>query len=161
MRLAVHAGTRGERDEAQSLLEQARARTDGLDFPVLEAQRLGTLAMLAQADGDLEQAVSVTAESAAVAAACGFTLWETWSRTDLSALALELDRLDLAMSEATTALTKAWEHGDRRITCWCLILLARVALARGETSSQSVSGAPPGPSSRRPASWTATTTCRG
>jgi predicted ATPase/class 3 adenylate cyclase len=131
-RLAVHAGTRGKRDEARSLLEQARALTDGLDLPVLEAQRLGTLAMLAQADGDLEQALSLTAESADVAAACGATLWETWSRTDLAALALELDRLDRATSEATTALAKAWGHGDRRITCWCLILLARAALARGE-----------------------------
>ena len=82
-RLAVHAGTRGERDEARKRLERVRALTEGLDLPVVEAQRLGTLAMLAQADGDLERAVSLYADSADVAAACGFTLWETWSRTDL------------------------------------------------------------------------------
>jgi len=58
--------------------------------------------------------------------------WETWSRSDLAEVALRLERFDVAASEARTALAKAWEHGDRRITCWCLILLARVALARGE-----------------------------
>ena len=89
--------------------------------------------MLAEADGDLERALSLYADSADVAAACGFTLWETWSRTDLAALALHLERFDVAATEARTALAKAWEHGDRRITCWCLILLARAALARGES----------------------------
>ena len=131
-RLAVHAGTRGERDEARKLLERVRTLTEGLDLPVLEAQRLGALAMLARSDGDLELALSLYAESADVAAACGFTLWETWSRTDLAEVALELERFDVVASEARTALGKAWEHGDRRITCWCLILLARSALARGE-----------------------------
>jgi predicted ATPase/class 3 adenylate cyclase len=131
-RLAVHAGTRGERDDARTLIEQARTLTEGLDYPVLEAQRLGALALLAQAEGDLESALSLSAESADVAAACGFTLWETWSRLDLAAIALDLERLDLAASESRIAMRKAWEHGDRRITCWCLIVLARVALARGE-----------------------------
>ena len=131
-RLAVHAGARGERDEARTLLERVRTLTEGLDLPVLEAQRLATLAMLAQADGDLERALSLYADSADVATACGFTLWETWSRTDLAEVALQLERFEVAASEARTALAKAWEHGDRRTTCWCLILLARAALARGE-----------------------------
>ena len=107
--------------------------TDGLDVPALEAQRLGALAMLARSDGDLELALSLYADSADVAAACGFTLWETWSRTDFAEVALHLERFDVAATEARTALEKAWEHGDRRITCWCLILLARAALARGES----------------------------
>ena len=131
-RLAVHAGTRGERDETAALFEQVRALTQGHEFPVLEAQRLSTLARLAQAEGDLDSALALYEESAAVAEACGFTLWETWSRADLSEVALELKRLDVAASEARSALAKAWEHGDRRIACWCLILLARVALARDE-----------------------------
>ena len=132
-RLAAHAGTRGERDEALSLLDRTRLLTEGLDVPSIEAQRLGTLARLAKADGDLERALSLYADSADVAAACGFTDWETWSRTDLAVLALDLERFDVAATEARTALAKAWEHGDRRITCWCLILLARAALARGES----------------------------
>ena len=132
-RLAVHAGTRGERDEARNLFDRVRVLTDGLDVPALEAQRLSALAMLARSDGDLELALSLYADSADVAAACGFTLWEIWSRTDLAEVALHLERFDVVATEARTALGKAWEHGDRRITCWCLILLARAALARGES----------------------------
>ena len=161
-RLAVHAGTRGERDEARNLFDRVRVLTDGLDVPALEAQRLGALAMLARSDGDLELALSLYADSADVAAACGFTLWETWSRTDLAEVALHLERFDVAATEARTALEKAWEHGDRRITCWCLILLARAALARGESRcSQAVSGVRPRPSSRRRGCWMGTTTSRG
>ena len=133
-RLALHAGTRGERDEARRLLDRTRLLTEGLDVPSIEAQRLGTLARLAKADGDLERALSLYADSADVAAACGLTHWETWSRTDLAVLALDLERFDVAATEARTALAKAWEHGDRSITCWCLILLARAALARGESA---------------------------
>ena len=51
----------------------------------------------------------------------------------MAEVALHLERFDVAATEARTALEKAWEHGDRRITCWCLILLARAALARGES----------------------------
>jgi predicted ATPase/class 3 adenylate cyclase len=131
-RLAVHAGTRGERDEAQALFEQVRDLTRGHEFPVLEAQRLSTLARLAHTEGDLDSALALLVESAAVAEACGFTLWETWARTDLAEVALELERLDVARSEGRKALAKAWEHGDRRIACWCLILLARVALSLAE-----------------------------
>ena len=58
-------------------------------MPALEAQRLGALALLARADGDLERALALYADSAEVAAACGFTLWETWSRTDLAEVALQ------------------------------------------------------------------------
>ena len=131
-RLAVHAGTRGEREEAHNLFDRARRLTEGLDVPALEAQRLGTLGRLAETDGDLERAFALYAESAEVATACGFMLWATWSRTDLAAVALRLEWFDVAASEARTTLATAWEHGDRRSTCWCLILLARVALARGE-----------------------------
>jgi predicted ATPase/class 3 adenylate cyclase len=131
-RLAVHAGTRGEREQARDLLDRARQLTDGLDVPALEAQRLGALAMLADADGELESALALYADAAEVAGACGFTLWETWSRTDLAEVALRLERFDVAESEARTALAKAWEHGDRRIACWCLIVLAGAALARGK-----------------------------
>ena len=46
----------------------------------------------------------------------------------------EVDRIDIAASNARVALTKAWEHRDRRIACWNLITLARVALARGESA---------------------------
>jgi predicted ATPase/class 3 adenylate cyclase len=131
-RLAVHAGTQGKPDEARALLERVRVLTQGHALPGLEAQRLSTLSMLAQAEGDNERALSLLRESADVAADCGFTLWETWSRSDLAELALDLGRVDVAVPEARTALAKAWEHGDRRIACACLILLARAALARGE-----------------------------
>ena len=131
-RLAVHAGAQGRPDEARALLERVRVLTQGHELPGLEAQRLSTLSMLAQAEGDNERALSLLRESADVAADCGFTLWETWSRSDLAELALDLGRVDVAVPEARTALAKAWEHGDRRIACACLILLARAALARGE-----------------------------
>jgi predicted ATPase/class 3 adenylate cyclase len=131
-RLAVHAGTRGERDDARELLDRVRILTDGLDLPVLEGQRLGALAMLAEKEGDLERAVALYAESADVAAACGFTVWETWARTDLSNVALQLGRFELVTTESRAALAKAWEHGDRRIACWCLLMLARAALAGGD-----------------------------
>ena len=88
----------------------------------------------ARAEGDSDRALTLLRESADVAADCGFTLWETWTRTDLAEIALDLDRIDIAASNARVALTKAWEHRDRRIACWNLITLARVALARGESA---------------------------
>lgn len=71
-------------------------------------------------------------ESAETAASCEFTLWESWARTDAADVALELERFDVAESDARAALTIAWENGDRRIVVWALILLARSALGRGE-----------------------------
>ncbi len=131
-RLAVHAGTDGRAAEARALLERVRVLTEGEELPTLEAQRLSTLATLALAEGAHEDALSLYRASADVAAGCGFTLWETWSRSDLAEVALDIGRMDVAEFEARTAMTKAWENGDRRITCSCLILLARVALAQGD-----------------------------
>jgi predicted ATPase len=133
-RLAVHAGTQGKAAEARALLERVRVLTEGEEFPALEAQRLSTLATIALAGGDHESALTLYRASADVAAGCGFTLWETWCRSDLAEVALDLGRIDVAASEARTALTKAWEHRDRRITCSCLIVLARVALAQGDAA---------------------------
>ena len=131
-RLAVHAGARGEGDDARRLIDLARTVAEDLDLPVVEAQSLGTLASLAQAEGDLEAALRLLHESAEMAASCGFTLWESWARTDAADVALELERFDVAESDAHAALATAWENGDRRIVVWALILLARAALGRGE-----------------------------
>ena len=90
--------------------------------------------MLARSDGDLELAVFPLRR-----------LGEHRRRVRLHALwdmvAHRLGRgrappgssANVVATEARTALGKAWEHGDRRITCWCLVLLARAALARGES----------------------------
>ena len=132
MRLAVHAGTRGDARKARRLIGVVRSLTESLDTPALEAQALGTLASLARSAGDLEGALALYDESAEVAAACGFTLWESWARTDAAGVALELGRSDVAESHAREALETAWEHGDRRISVWALILLALAALEHGQ-----------------------------
>ncbi len=132
-RLAVHAGSRGDGDEGRRLIGVVRTMTEGLDLPVLEAQNLGTLASLAEHEGDLESALELYEQSARVAAACGFTLWETWMRSDAAETALQLGRSDVAVSSAEAALHGAWEHRDRRISLYALALLARSALETGDT----------------------------
>ncbi len=132
MRLAVHAGTRGQADEARRLIALVRSMTDGLDLPVLEAQSLSTLGSLAERDDALEDAFALYEQSAEVAAACGFTLWETWQRASVAEIGLRLGRYDAAEAAARTALEKSWEHGDRRIALNALALLARSAQERGD-----------------------------
>ena len=132
MRLAVHAGTRGQADEARRLIALVRTMTDGLDLPVLETQSLSTLASLAERDGALEDAYALYEQSADVAAACGFTVWETWQRNGVAEIGLRLGRYDAAEAAARTALEKSWEHGDRRTALYALGLLARSAQERGD-----------------------------
>jgi len=132
MRLAVHAGTRGDADEARRLIAVARSLTEALDVPVLDAQALGTLGNLADHEGDLAGALVLYDRSADVSASCGFTLWETWMRNSAAEIALRLERYDAAEVAARRALEKAWEHGDRRVGLLSLVLLARAALGRGD-----------------------------
>jgi predicted ATPase/class 3 adenylate cyclase len=132
MRLAVHAGSRGDADEAVRLLDRAGTLTEGLDLPVLEAQRLSALGSLAENDGDLVRALELYEASAVVAASCGFTLWETWKRASIAEVALRLGQHDVADSAARAALEKAWATGDRRIGLLSLVLLARSALEQGD-----------------------------
>ena len=132
MRLAVHAGTRGQADEARRLIALVRTMTDGLDLPVLEAQSLSTLGSLAENAGELEEAFALYQQSAEVAAACGFTPWETWQQTSVAEIGLRLGRYDAAEAAARVALEKAWRQGDRRIGLYALALLALTALKRGD-----------------------------
>ena len=132
MRLAVHAGTRGDAEEARRLIGVVRTLTEGLDLPVLEAQSFGTLASLAENEGDVDAALELYDRSANIAAKCGFTLWETWMRTSVADIAIRLGRYELAASAARVALESAWEQGDRRIGVHALALLARSALESGD-----------------------------
>jgi predicted ATPase/class 3 adenylate cyclase len=132
MRLAVHAGVRGHADEARRLIALVRRMTGGLDLPELEAQSLSTLASLAENAGELEDAFALYQQSAEVAAACGFTLWETWQQTNVAEIGLRLGRYDAAEAAARVALDKAWTQGDRRIAFYALGLLALTALERGD-----------------------------
>ena len=151
MRLAVHAGTRGQADEARRLIARVRTMTDGLDLPVLEAQSLSTLGSLAERDDALEDAFALYEQSADVAAECGFTLWETWQRTSVAEIGLRLGRYYAAEAAGRTALEESWEHGDRRIAVYALALLARSAQERGDPARQ---GRCWGRSSRRTSSAT-------
>jgi ATP/maltotriose-dependent transcriptional regulator MalT len=132
MRLAVHAGIRGDADEARRLMGVARSLTEALDVPGLEAQALATLGNLAEHDGDLEGALALYDRSAELSATCGFTLWETWMRNSAAEMALRLERYDAAGSRARQALERAWGHGDQRVSLLSLVLLACSALGRGD-----------------------------
>jgi predicted ATPase/class 3 adenylate cyclase len=132
MRLAIHAGTRGNADEARRLIATVRELTHNLELPLVEAQSLSTLGALAEKEQDLEGALALYTASAEVAASCGFTLWETWSRANVAEAAIELGRYALAHAEAQAALEKAWNNADRRVSLLSLLLLARSALGLGD-----------------------------
>ena len=110
-RFAVHAGNRGDVDEARRLVAEVRALNESVGHPAVEPQMLSTLAMVAYWEGDLETAVGLSRHSSEAAGACGWELWELWQLAWQVELAVKLDRLgDARNHQVSCALLRhAWE----------------------------------------------------
>ena len=131
-RFAVHAGSRGDADEARRLIEETREIMTSHSLPALEAQNLSTLGRLAEHNGDLESALELYRRSVTAAAACGFRLWHMWMLGAVSEVSLRLGRIKDAERASIDALQVAVAIEDRRITRDSLVALAKVALTRGD-----------------------------
>ena len=137
-RFAVHAGHRGDRNEAERLIDEVRSTVEISSFAALHAQHLATLAQLAEHEDELEAAVELYRRSASVAAACGFRMWQMWQLAPISELSLRLGRVDDARCAAAEALRLALPVEDRRIIRLSFLGLAHAALAAGELSRAGV-----------------------
>ena len=131
-RFAVHAGHRGDAEEARRLIEEAQSFMARHSLPGLEAQHLSTLGALAEHEGDLQSAVELFRESARVAEACGFRMWQMWMLGAIADTSLRLDRIDDAKLASVDALRMATKIEDRRITRSSLLDLAKVALGEND-----------------------------
>ena len=128
-RFAVHAGGRGDAEEARRLIDEAKSAMGTHDLPGLEAQHLSTLGALAEHDGDLQTALVLLRRSSEVAKQCGFRMWHMWMLGEISEISLRLGLVDDARSASAAALRMAIAIEDRRITRLSLLGLARAAHA--------------------------------
>jgi predicted ATPase/class 3 adenylate cyclase len=137
-RFAVHAGARGDPDQARRLVAEVRALNERVGNPVVEPQMLSTLAILSHRERDLERARELYGRSIEAARQCGFTMWELWETTTLMEVDLECGALDDAEHSGRTALELARRLRDRERVLYALAGLSRAALERGDAARAGV-----------------------
>jgi predicted ATPase/class 3 adenylate cyclase len=131
-RLAVHAANVADAHASRQLGSRCLELSRRLELPWVEAQALDTLATAHQLEGDLDNAVALAEQSAALSAETGFRWWEAASQGHLIALYRELGDLDAAEQAGRRAVRVAVAIQDRRTSLWCLASLALVAREKGE-----------------------------
>jgi predicted ATPase len=134
-RLAVHAANVEDARASRQLGARCLELSRRLELPWVEAQALDTLATAHQLEGDLDNAVALAEQSAALCAATGFRWWEAAAQGHLIALYRELGDLDAAEQAGRRAVRVAVSIQDRRNSLWCLASLALVAREKGEPAS--------------------------
>ena len=131
-RFAVHAGFRGEREEAERLVSEVRVLNEAVQHPAVEPQMLSTLADLAFRAEEWDRARELYERSVEAAKASGFALWELWQTTSLLEVDVKLNRLDDAERTGRSALVLARRLEDRDLSLGILRLLGLVAFRRGD-----------------------------
>ena len=131
-RFAVHAGFRGDREEAERLVAGVRQLNETVQHPAVEPQMLSSLADLAFRAEEWDRARELYERSVKAARANGFLLWELWQSTSLLETEVKLDRLDDAERTGRSAIVLARRLGDRDLTLGILLLLGVVAFRRGD-----------------------------
>jgi tetratricopeptide (TPR) repeat protein len=131
-RFAVHAGSRGDADEARRIVAEVRERNARIGNPVVEPQMLSALGDLAYHEHDLTSAQELYSRSVEAARASGFMLWEMWQSLAVVEMELALDKLEEAESRGQHALMLARQLQDHDCTIFSLTLLALAALRRGD-----------------------------
>jgi tetratricopeptide (TPR) repeat protein len=108
-------------------LDLARGR-----FGHLETSNYWLLGQVALANGDLQQAIELTRQSADLARESGWAWWESGQRHELLMLSLRRGNLDEATREGVAALEIERAQENRRWALYTLAGLAQVALARND-----------------------------
>ncbi len=131
-RFTVHAGSRGDAQEAHRLVAETRRLNETAQNPQVESQMLSTLARLAHRQGDAESALALTRRAVRAARESNFQLWTLWELSSQLEFELELGLLDDAERTGREGLELAQRLDDPRMTRWLLTGLALAALRRGD-----------------------------
>jgi predicted ATPase/class 3 adenylate cyclase len=129
--LAVGAWRREEWPRMRELNEHSMALARGR-FPNIETSGYWLLGQMALNDGDLEEAIRLTRQSAERARARGWAWWESGQLHELLMLALRAGDLEEAEREGLAALRLEVEQENRLWALYTIAGLAQVALARGD-----------------------------
>ena len=131
-RVAANLFMRGDAAAASGLLEDALVEFRAHGLRAGEAQALGFLGVTASSTGDLDRAVELTLESAAITHELGWTWWEASQLQNAAAVERRLGRLDAAEAHALRSLELSLGLGDRQQALFSAAELAIVAAARGD-----------------------------
>ena len=131
-RFVVHAGNRGDADEAHGLAAKVRSLNESVGNPVVEPQLLSTLGDLALNERDFERARELYLRSIELARTVGFTLWECWTTLALLEVDLERGAFDDAERSGRGALELSRRLRDRERSLFALTGLARAGLGTGD-----------------------------
>jgi predicted ATPase/class 3 adenylate cyclase len=137
-RFAVHAGFRGDREEAERLVAEVRELNEAAQHPMVEPQMLSTLGDLAYRAEEWDRARELYGRSIEAARSRRFVLWELWQSTALLEVELRLDRLADAERTGCSALLLARRLQDRDISLWVLSCLALAAFRQGDAQRAGV-----------------------
>lgn len=122
----------GEPERARELLEESLDIFRRTGSRRGEGEAIGALGYVARAEGDLERAIELFAESVEIVAPLGFTWWQIGMLNGLADAALELGRFDEGADRASEGLALAFEIDDRRHTVFALAQLAWASAAGGD-----------------------------
>jgi predicted ATPase/class 3 adenylate cyclase len=131
-RVAANMAMRGEYEAAWPLLEACLAEARERGNPLGVCQALGFLADKAHQDGDVEKAIALALESAALAATLDWRWWEAGQYGSVATMEREIGRLEDAERHALRQLELASELGDRRHMIFAGAELAIIAAVRGD-----------------------------
>jgi predicted ATPase len=118
-----------DKSEARELLEESLEKFRRTGSRRGEGEAIGSLGHLEHAEGNLEGALALYEESAAIVAPLGFTWWEMNMYGAYAECALELGRISEGVTRARESLALASEIGDRQGIVYALAVLAWGAAA--------------------------------
>ena len=130
-RLALIGFDNGDLDETRAMIDESQRLATGR-WPLIEAVNMWMYALLAEANGHLEEAVDLSERSAEQAQKLDWTWWVSGQRSYLSKLTLQIGDLTRAEREGRAALVIARDHENPYRAAAALGTLARVAFASGD-----------------------------
>ena len=130
-RLALIRFDNGDLDETHEMIDESQRLATGR-WPLIEAVNMWMYALLAEANGRIEEAVDLSERSAEQAQKLDWTWWVSGQHSYLSKLTLQIGDLARAQREGRAALVIARDHENRYRAAAALGTLARVAFASGD-----------------------------
>ena len=130
-RLALLEFDNGDLDETRAMIDESQRLGAGRSA-LIEAVNLWMYALLAEADGRVEEAVDLSERSAEQAQKLDWTWWVSGQHSYLSKLAFQIGDLGRAEREGRAALVIARDHVNPYRAAAALATLARVAHATGD-----------------------------
>ena len=130
-RLALFPLEQRDLDGARRMIDESQELAASRS-PLVDAVNLWMYAAIALEEGNVEEAVGLSEQSAAKASAIGWEWWVSGQRTFLARLALRVGDLESAEREARAALLIAREHENPIRSAGAVASFAQVALARRE-----------------------------